>query len=62
MLISEYGELLNVKPMIKTKPDIQYRDVQMINDNTDSKKLLQKLHHSPNTFFLFEPKGHFTNA
>jgi hypothetical protein len=22
MLVSEYGELLNVKPMIKTKPEV----------------------------------------
>lgn len=34
----------------------------MIGDNTDAKVLLKKLHHSPNTYFLFEPKAHFTNA
>lgn len=34
----------------------------MITDNSDSKLLLKKLHHNPNTFFLFDPKGHFTNA
>jgi hypothetical protein len=34
----------------------------MINDNTDSKNLLKKLHHNPNTFFLFDPKAHFTNS
>ena len=62
MLVSEYGELLNVKPMIKTKPEIQYREVQMIGDNTEAKTLLKKLHHNPNTYFLFDPKAHFTNA
>lgn len=34
----------------------------MINDNTDSKLLLKKMHHNPSMFFLFDPKGHFTNA
>jgi hypothetical protein len=34
----------------------------MIHDNSDSKILLKKLYHNPNTFFLFDPKGHFTNA
>jgi|LauGreDrversion4_2_1035121.scaffolds.fasta_scaffold282763_1 hypothetical protein len=27
MVVSEYGELLNVKPMIKTKPETIYREV-----------------------------------
>ena len=62
MLVSEYGELLNIKPMIKSKPDVVYRDVQMIGDNTDAKTLLKKLYHNPNTFFLYDPKAHFTNA
>ena len=62
MLVSEYGELLNVKPMIKTKNEAVLREVQMIGDNTDAKVLLKKLHHNPNTYFLFEPKAHFTNA
>lgn len=62
MLVSEYGELLNVKPMIKTKSEAHYREVQMIGDNTDSKTLIKKLNHSPNTYFLFDPKGHFNNA
>jgi hypothetical protein len=34
----------------------------MINDNTDAKDLLKKLYHNPNTYFLFDPKAHFTNA
>ena len=62
MLVSEYGELLNVKPMTKPKDEVVYRDVQMIGDNSDSKLILKKLHHNPNTYFLFDPKAHFTNA
>lgn len=62
MVVSEYGELLNVRPMIKTKNEAVLREVQMIGDNTDAKVLLKKLHHSPNTHFLFDPKAHFTNA
>jgi hypothetical protein len=27
MLVSEYGELLNIKPMTKPKTEIQYREV-----------------------------------
>lgn len=34
----------------------------MIGDNTDAKVLLKKLYHNPNTYFLFDPKAHFTNA
>jgi len=62
MLVSEYGELMNVKPMTKPKPEPQFREVQLINDNTDAKTLLKKLNHNPKTFFLFDPKGHFSNA
>lgn len=62
MLVSEYGELLNLKPMIKTKNEIQYKQVQMINDNTNGKELLKKMYHNPNVYYLFDPKGHFTNA
>jgi hypothetical protein len=62
MLMSEYGELLNIKPMIKTKGETQYKEVQMIGDNSDAKTLMKKINTSPNTFFLFDPKAHFTNA
>ena len=34
----------------------------MIGDNTNGKDLLKKMHHQPNTYFLFDPKSHFTNA
>lgn len=35
----------------------------MIDDNTDAKKLLQKMNHHPTTYFLFDPmKGHYANA
>ena len=60
--MSEYGELLNVKPMNKPKQEVVYREVQMIGDNTEAKVLLKKLHQNPNMFFLFDPKAHFTNA
>jgi hypothetical protein len=62
MLVSEYGELLNIKPMTKAKQETVYREVQMIGDNTEAKVLLKKLYHNPNTYFLFDPKAHFTNA
>lgn len=62
MIVSEYGELLHVKPMTKLKNETQYRQVSMINDNTDSRTLLKKMHHNPKMFFLYDPRGHFTNA
>lgn len=62
MLMSEYGELLNIRPMVKAKTEVQYKEVQMIGDNSDAKTLMKKLNTSPNTFFLFDPKAHFTNA
>jgi len=62
MLMSEYGELMNIKPMNKPKQEIVYREVQMIGDNTEAKVLLKKLHQNPNMYFLFDPKAHFTNA
>lgn len=34
----------------------------MIGDNSDAKTIFKKMHHSPNTYFLFDPKAHFTNA
>jgi hypothetical protein len=35
----------------------------MIDDNTDAKKLMQKMNHHPTTLFLFDPvKGHYANA
>ena len=62
MVVSEYGELLNVKPMVKTKTEAVYREVQMIDGNSDAKTLLKKLHTNPNCYFLYDPKSHFTNA
>ena len=62
LLVSEYGELLNVKPMTRPKEQPQYREVQLINDNTEARALVKKLHHNPKTFFLYDPKGHFANA
>ena len=63
MVVSEYGDLLDVKPMIKgAKNEVLYREVQMIGDNTESRQLLKKMHCHPNMYFLYDPKAHFTNA
>jgi|688.fasta_scaffold355443_1 tryptophanyl-tRNA synthetase len=66
MLVSEYGEILNVKPMTKmSKSDGKHdiREVIMIDDNTDVKTLQKKLNHSPKAYFLYNPtKGHWQNA
>ena len=43
MLVSEYGELLNVRPMTKLKPadgKQDLREVIMVDDNTDTKTLV----------------------
>ena len=52
--VSEYGDLLNVKPMTKLKPVEQegdskedLRQVFMINDNQDYKGLIKKMNHNP---------------
>ena len=64
MCISEYGDLLNVKPMTKLQktpsdgqsgPKEDLRQVFMIDDNTDHKNLLKKMNHNPKAFFLFNP-------
>ena len=34
----------------------------MVNDNTDAKSLLKQMNQNPNTFFLYDPKGHWQNA
>lgn len=62
MLVTEYGELLNVKPMLKPKNETLFREVQMIGDNTSTDDLIKKMYTNPNMYFLFNPKGHFVNA
>lgn len=62
MAVTEYGTLLDIKPMLKAKKETVYREVSMIGDNTDSKLLVKKMNCNPNMNFLFEPKGHFANA
>lgn len=68
MLISEYDDLLNVKPMSKLKPASaggpkeDLRQVFMLHNNSDAKNLLKKMHHNPKAFFLFSPEGHYINA
>jgi len=66
MLVSEYGELVNLKPMTKLNsvhnpnaPLKDLRQVIMIDDNTDTKSLIKKLNHNPKAFFLYNPDGHF---
>jgi len=34
----------------------------MIDDNTDTKTLIKKLHHNPKAFFLYKPTGHYQNS
>ena len=66
MLVSEFGDLLNMRPMVKPQYDkktYDNREVQMVNDNTDHKALLKKMDHNPKAYFLFAPeKGHYRNA
>jgi len=63
--VSEYGDLLNVKPLTNLKNadgKEDLRQVFMVDDNTEHKKLLKKLDHNPKAFFLFHPQGHYANA
>jgi len=67
-LVSEYGDLLNLRPLSKqikvsgdaTKKDL--RQVHMISDNTDVKSLIKKMDHNPKDFFLFDPSSHYINS
>lgn len=65
MLVSEFGELLNLKPMTKLQPietirqQSDLRQVIMIDDNTDVKTLIKKMNHHPKAFFLYNPLGHY---
>ena len=66
-LISEYGDLLNIKSMARSKTvktgKTDYREVRMIDDNTTAFDLLKFLNQYPNTYFMFNPqKGHYTNS
>jgi hypothetical protein len=66
LLVSEYGELVNLKPMTKLKPASDkindLRQVIMMDDNTDTKTILKKLNHNPKAYFLYNPLGHYQNA
>lgn len=67
MLVSEYGELINLRPMTKLKPSTQdkskdVRPVIMLDDNTDTKTLIKQMNHNPKAYFLYSPKGHFQNS
>jgi len=64
MLVSEYGELLNLKPMTKLQPinekkTSDIREVIMIDDNTDVKTIIKKMNHNPKAYFLYKPLGHY---
>jgi len=64
MLVSEYGELLNLKPMTKLQPinekkTSDIREVIMIDDNTDVKTIIKKINHNPKAYFLYKPLGHY---
>ena len=63
IIVTEFGDLLNIKPMSRSKLDEpDYREVKIIGDNTNGKDLLKILNHNPKLYFLFDPKGHFVNA
>lgn len=68
MLVSEFGELLNLKPMTKlqsvqaARQQSDLRQVIMIDDNTDVKTLMKKMNHNPKAYFLYNPLGHYQNS
>ena len=69
MLVSEYGELVNLRPLTKLKSaddssadKKDMRQVVMIDDNTDTKTLIKKMDHNPKAYFLFSPEAHYQNA
>ena len=65
-LVSEYGELLDIKPARRSKTyktgKKDYREVRMIGDNTDVKNLYKWMNQNHNSYFLFDPKAHYTNS
>ena len=67
ILISEYGDLLNLNPYARARTHktgkVDLREVRLINDNTTAKDLLKLLNQHPSTHFLFDPsKCHYGNA
>jgi hypothetical protein len=67
ILISEHGDLLNLRPPGKAKTfksgKTDYREVKLVGNNSNSKDLLKMMARHPNTFFLFDPTScHYTNA
>ena len=65
-LVTEYGELLDIKPMRRSKTHKtgrrDFREVRMIGDNTDAKSLYKWMNQNHNAYFLFDPKAHYTNS
>ena len=65
VLLTEYGELVNVKPMkqIKVPDERKYREVYMIDDNSTVKVILHTMDTKKDWFFMFDPeKMHYTNS
>ena len=58
-LVSEYGDLLNIKSIAKSKTvktgKSDYREVRMLDDNTTAFDLMKYLNQYPNTYFMFNP-------
>ncbi|CAI2365457.1 unnamed protein product [Moneuplotes crassus] len=65
VLLTEYGELVNVKPMKRSKNPYErsYKEVFMIDDNSSVRVIMKVLSHNKNCYFLFDPEGaHYTNS
>jgi hypothetical protein len=57
--VSEYGDLLNIKPLTKPPTKEDFREVIMLDDNSDVASVQKKMNHNPRAYFLFSPKGHW---
>jgi len=65
LLVSEYGDLLALRPVNvpKVLPEKQaLKKVKMVGSNQNAKDLLRQMIKNPDTYFLFDPKGHFVNS
>ena len=58
-LVSEYGDLLNIRPILVSKTyktgKSDFREVKLIGSNHSAKDVIKQLNKHPNTFFLFDP-------
>lgn len=65
MLVSEYGDLLSIRPVRTQKQQVgsqDLRQVRMVSSNANAADLLKQMQKNPNTYFLFDPESHFTNS